>query len=62
MPRKDYLRVHILLRRKVHSPRFVRIDDGPPYWVHFFEIRNELELDRELRLWLHESYEVGLRR
>ncbi|MFQ5740387.1 MAG: DUF5655 domain-containing protein [Acidobacteriota bacterium] len=59
MPRKDYLRAHILLRRRVPSQRFIRIDDGPPYWVHHFEVRDEADLDDELRTWLREAYRVG---
>ena len=60
MARKNYLRGHILLRRRVGSPRFVRVDDGPPYWVHHFEIRTETDLDDEFRSWLSEAYDVGL--
>ncbi len=59
MPRKRYLRAHILLLRKVDSPRFVRVDDMHSYWVHFFEIRDEADLDDEMRSWLREAYRVG---
>jgi hypothetical protein len=59
MVRKDYLRGHILMRRRVDSPRFIRVDDGPPYWVHHFVIRTETDLDDEFRTWLSEAYEVG---
>ncbi len=59
MVRKDYLRGHILLRRRADSRRFHRVDEGPPYWVHHFEIRHEADLDREFRAWLLESYVVG---
>lgn len=58
-PRKDYLRAHILLSRRVESPRFVRIDSVPPYWVHHFAIRKAADLDGELKSWLRESYLVG---
>ncbi len=58
-PRRDYLRAHILLRRRVESPRFIRIDNGPPYWVHHFRIRDEADLDQELRVLLREAYTVG---
>ncbi len=37
----------------------VRVDNGPPYWVHHFAIRNESELDTEFRGWLRESYLLG---
>ncbi len=59
MPRKRYLRAHILLLRRVHSPRFVRGDHVHPYWVYFFEIRDEADLDDEMRSWLREGYRVG---
>ena len=58
-PRKDYLRAHILLSRRVDSPLFLRVDDGPPYWVHHFEIRNIADINDDLRVLLRESYELG---
>ena len=61
-PRRDYLRVHILLKRRVDAPRFVRIDNVPPYWVHHFQIRDETDLDEELRALIHEACEVGAAR
>jgi hypothetical protein len=62
MPRKNYLRAHVLLRRKVDSPRFVRVEEGPPYWVHHFNIQSEADFDGELRAWLSEAYRVGASR
>ncbi len=59
MPRKRYLRAHILLLRRVHSPRFVRGDHVHPYWVHFFEVRDEADLHDEMASWLREAYQVG---
>ncbi len=62
MPRNHYLRGHILLRQKVLSDRFIRVDEGPPYWVHHFEVRDEGDLDEEFRCWLLEAYRVGMGR
>ncbi len=59
MPRKHHLRAHILLRREVDSVRVIRVDNGPPHWVHYFEIRNETDLNNELRTRLLEAYQVG---
>ena len=60
MPRKDYLRGHLLLRRKARSRRFLRVEDGPPYWVHHFVLRDEADLDADFRGWLREAYRVGM--
>jgi hypothetical protein len=59
MPRKNFLRAHLVLRRMVSSPRFVRIDAVKPYWVHVFEIRDERAVDAELRALIRESYALG---
>ena len=59
MPRRDYLRAHVVLRRRLRSARFLRIDRFQPYWVHVFEVHDEADLDDELRGWLRESYHVG---
>ena len=32
---------------------------APPYWVYFFEIHDEADLDDEMRSWLREGYRVG---
>jgi hypothetical protein len=61
MPRKHYLRAHILLLRKLESARFVRIENIDPWWVHTFEIRGESDIDDELRRLLKESYALGAR-
>jgi hypothetical protein len=56
MPRKQYLRMHFVLRRQLRSPRFVRVDHVAPYWVHVLEIHAESDIDAELCRWLGESY------
>ncbi len=59
IPRKDYLRAHILLNRRADSPRFHRVDAGPPYWVHHFTVESPADLDEELCAWLAEACQVG---
>ncbi len=60
-PRQQYLRAHLLLRRRVASNKFIRIDEAGlgGYVVHVFEIRDESDIDDELRSYLRESYRVG---
>jgi hypothetical protein len=59
-PRRDYLRAGVWLKRRVHSPRFVRVDwYGHDDWVHFFEIRSEGDIDAELIDLLREARAVG---
>jgi uncharacterized C2H2 Zn-finger protein len=60
MPRKDFLRGHLVLARRRPSPRFVRIDTiSPRNHVHVFELRDEAQLDPEFRTFLREAYAVG---
>ncbi|MBI1902103.1 MAG: hypothetical protein HYS13_13455, partial [Planctomycetia bacterium] len=57
--RKDYLRSGFLLLRRLRSPRFVKVEHFPPYYVHYVEIRDASDLDDELRAWAREAYAVG---
>ncbi len=57
--RKDYLRGHFLLLRRAESDKILKHEHFPPYWLHQFALRNETELDDEMRAWLAESYAVG---
>lgn len=61
MPRKSYLRSHFLLRRRLDSPRVVRIDHDEPWYVHTLELHDEAGLDAELLGWLGESRRLSLR-
>jgi uncharacterized protein DUF5655 len=60
-PRKRYLRAGFLLLRRARSPRFVGVQHVTPWWAHTLEIRDEAEIDDEVRAWLREAYEVGAR-
>ena len=61
MPRREFLRAHFLLTRRLDSDRFVRIDHFAPYFVHVLEIHDPNDLDAELRAWLKESYALASR-
>jgi Domain of unknown function (DUF5655) len=48
------------LKRQVESPRFVEVDFyGGRDWGYHLRIRDESQLDDELRDWLREARTVG---
>ena len=54
------LDAHIVLTRRVESPRFRRIDTlTPRCHVHHFRVESLSELDDEVESWLQEAYRVG---
>jgi hypothetical protein len=58
--RKDGLVCAFWLKRKVDSPRFSKRELlGRSDWVYQFVLRDEAELDDEVRAWLREAYDVG---
>lgn len=58
--RRDKLRGHVVLARRLESPRFLQIDTiSRRNHVHHFEIRSQAELDREFFGFLREAYRVG---
>lgn len=52
---KNYLRAHVVLARRLDSPRFIRIEGH----VHHFRISSVEEIDDEVVSWLKEAYSVG---
>lgn len=58
--RRRHLRAHLLLPRWVDSPRFVKVEHMPPWYVHVFELRDAADLDEELAGWARESYAAAL--
>ncbi len=53
----DRLDAHLLLPRRLSSPRVHRIESpSAQTHVHHFRIRDPSELDGELRAWLCEAY------
>jgi hypothetical protein len=60
MPRKDTLRGHLVLPRRVASGRFERIDSlSPRNHVHVFRLRAPDDLDASFRRLIAEAYRVG---
>jgi len=59
-PRRRWLDGHLVLARRLESPRFRRIDTmSPRIHVHFFRLTSPREIDAEFRAWLAEAYAVG---
>jgi len=60
MPRRRWLNGHLVLARRVDSPRFVRVETFSPRNVlHEFRLSSPGEVDAELARWLAEAYLVG---
>ncbi len=58
--RRDGLRGHFVLARRLASPRFTKIYTvSPRNHVHEFRLRSLDEFDGELLGWLREAYRVG---
>ena len=54
------LYAHVVLSRRLESPRFRWIETlGPQSHVHHFRIQSIEELDEEVQAWLCEAYSVG---
>lgn len=60
MPRTRWLNGHLVLARRVDSPRFVRIETFSPRNVlHAFRLQTPQDVDATFAAWLTESYRVG---
>ena len=60
MPRRHWLSGHLVLTRRIDSPRFVRIDTiSPRNVVHTFRLAAPGEVNAEFTGWLAEAYRVG---
>lgn len=54
---------HVVLARRLESPRFRRIDViSPRNQVHVFRLQEPAEVDGEVEQWLAEAYSVGAKR
>ena len=54
------LEAHVVLTRRLRSPRFNRIEKmTSKCYVHHFRVESLKELDDEVRSWLREAYQVG---
>ena len=63
VPRVRWLDGHVVLARRLESPRFRRIETfSPRNHLHAFRLTGADEVDAEVRGWLAEAYEVGMQR
>lgn len=62
-PRQRWLDGHVVLARRLESPRFRRIETfSPRNHVHSFRLSRVSDIDAEFRGWLEEAYRVGEQR
>lgn len=62
-PRQQWVDGHVVLARRLESPRFRRIETvSPRNHVHHFRIFTPADVDAEVCAWLVEAYEVGEQR
>jgi hypothetical protein len=59
MVRRDYLRVHFWLKRQIETTRFGVEFLAPNNWIYRLDLREEGQIDAELRELLREAREVG---
>ncbi len=60
MPRTRWLDGHLVLARRIESPRFRRIEVFSPRNVlHAFRLSAPDEVEEEFTAWLAEAYRVG---
>ena len=61
--RKDALIAGFWLKRRIHSPRFGKVEFIPPNnYVYSFRLTLPSDLDAEVEGWLREAYQVGAQR
>ena len=61
--RRRWVDGHVVLARRLESPRFRRVDViSPRNQVHLFRLENPSEVDKEVERWLAEAYSVGEQR
>ena len=62
-PRRSGLDGHVVLARRLESPRFLRIQTfSPRNHLHAFRLSRPEDIDEEFRKWLREAYAVGEQR
>ena len=60
MPRRHWLDGHLVLARRVESPRFTKIQVFSPRNVlHAFKLTEPDDIDGEFAGWIGEAYQVG---
>ena len=62
-PRKTWLDGHVVLARRLESPRFRSVQTfSPRNHVHAFRLETLDDIDAEFRAWMAEAYAVGEQR
>ena len=62
-PRRKWLNGHLVLARRVDSPRFTRIETFSPRNVlHAFRLTSAAEVDAEMVGWLAEAFQFDRQR
>ena len=62
-PRKRWLDGHVVLARRLESPRFRAVQTfSPRNHVHVFRLETLDDIDAEFRAWMAEAYAVGEQR
>ena len=63
MPHRNWLDGHLVLARRIDSPRFRSVEVFSPRNVlHAFRLNVPTDVDEEFAAWLAEAYEVGEQR
>ena len=63
VPRRAWVDGHVVLARRLESPRFRRIETfSPRNHLHAFRFASVVEVDDEVARWLAEAYAVGMHR
>jgi len=63
MPRKAWLNGHLVLARRIDSPRFAKVEVYSPRNVlHAFRLDSPEHVDDQFTAWLIEAYRVGEQR
>jgi hypothetical protein len=63
MPTRNWLNGHLVLDRRIDSPRFRKVEVYSPRNVlHAFRLRSPQEVDEEFAAWLGRAYNVGAQR
>lgn len=58
--RRMYLVGHLVLARRIDSPRFTRVETfSPRNHLHAFRLEDASQLDEEFVEWMREAYAVG---
>jgi hypothetical protein len=61
--RRNWVDGHVVLARRLESPRFRRIETfSPRNHLHAFRFESATEIDAEVAAWFAEAYEVGEQR